>query len=363
MATKEIRVQLVKDVDFVEYVKLASAPAGNTPTGKARLYFKTDDVLYKKIGATETAIAGGGGGANQALSNLASVAINAGLDPDTDGTLNMGTSSLRWSTLYSTQVNSGVGPLTLTNEGTAAAQDIYLSTNGGATMDTNVASGAIALNTSNCTGTGNSGNITFTTGNVDVGGTAGFINFNGGTGGNPGAVQFSGFEYLNVNAEIRNVASPANDFATEASYALNNEGAFFRCGVWKKYVVDATYFTAAATTESKTLFTLAGGQYIESIVMKTATAYSGGTASAYTLSVGIAGNLDKYASAYDVFAAAGNTNFQSSIVASPESFGSTTVQVTAVATGDDVGDVNTGSVTIWCKVASINDLPTDATLS
>lgn len=362
MASKEIRVQLVKDVDFVEYVKLASAPSGNTPTGKARLYFKTDDILYKKIGGTETAIAGGGG-ATTALDNLAAVAINAGLDPDADGTLNMGTSSLRWSTLYSTQVNSGVGPLTLTNEGTAAPQDIYLSTNGGATMDTNVASGVIALNTSNCTGTGSSGNITFTTGNVDASGTAGSINFNGGTGGAAGAVQFSGFAYINAQAEIRNVASPASDFATEVSYALNNEGAFFRCGVWKRYVVDATYFTAAATTESKILFTLANGQYLESVVMKTATAYSGGTASAYTLSVGISGNVDKYASAYDVFAAAANTNFQSSIVGSPESWGTTQVDVTAVCTGDNVANVNTGAVEIWCKVASINDLPIDATLS
>lgn len=55
---------------------------------------------------------GGGSGANTALSNLASVAINTTLVSDTDSTDDLGTSSIFWKDLY---VDNVVGP-TVFNE-------------------------------------------------------------------------------------------------------------------------------------------------------------------------------------------------------------------------------------------------------
>jgi hypothetical protein len=52
---------------------------------------------------------GGGGGANTALSNLASVAVNADLIPGGDGTLDLGASSPSWKNLYAKGV-AKIGP-------------------------------------------------------------------------------------------------------------------------------------------------------------------------------------------------------------------------------------------------------------
>ena len=65
----------------------------------------------------------------------------------------------------------------------------------------------------------------------------------------------------------------------------------------------ATAFSAAATTEDIELYALPAGVSILAVKVKSTTAFSGGTSSAYTLSVGIVGTLAKYHSAYDVFAA------------------------------------------------------------
>jgi len=91
---------------------------------------------------------------------------------------------------------------------------------------------------------------------------------------------------------------------------------------WKKFTVAATAFTAAATTQDIELFRLGSTDIIHGVKIKHSTAFSGGTLSALTLSVGVpfranpdeeAGlpaDLTKYASPFDAFQTAGKAVFQ-----------------------------------------------------
>lgn len=75
-----------------------------TLTSSKNLFFADDDVDNDTIatrGWARTNISGGaGGGANTALSNLASVAINADLDPGTDNARDMGDGTNGWKDAY-----------------------------------------------------------------------------------------------------------------------------------------------------------------------------------------------------------------------------------------------------------------------
>ncbi len=68
--------------------------AKDNGSGASGLFFRRDDGSVVEIGA------GGGGGANAALSNLASVAINTALLPNASSTIDFGSNSLRWNVGY-----------------------------------------------------------------------------------------------------------------------------------------------------------------------------------------------------------------------------------------------------------------------
>jgi hypothetical protein len=81
-----------------------SLTADATPDGAAD-YVATWDAsasAHKKVLLDN--LPGGGGGANTALSNLASVAVNTSLISDTDNTDDLGSSATKWKTTYSTNV-------------------------------------------------------------------------------------------------------------------------------------------------------------------------------------------------------------------------------------------------------------------
>ena len=81
---------------------------------------QTDEycLTYEATGTTwEWQSCGGGGGANTALSNLASVAINTSLLPGTDDSIDLGSTSFRWRDLYLGGTTLHIGS-SLTDEGT-----------------------------------------------------------------------------------------------------------------------------------------------------------------------------------------------------------------------------------------------------
>lgn len=118
--------------------------------------------------------------------------------------------------------------------------------------------------------------------------------------------------------------------------------------VWIKYTVTAAQLSAAALTNSITLVSLPAGGVVHGVKIKHSAAFTGGLLSAYSVSVGVAGSLDKYASAFDVFQAVSDTTFQITSSFNSENHGAAVnLLVTAVSIGANVSAAAAGSVDIW----------------
>jgi len=72
---------------------------------------------------------------------------------------------------------------------------------------------------------------------------------------------------------------------------------------WVKYTKTFADLTAASLTNEIELFQLPAGGVIHAVKIKSTTPFTGGSISAYTVEVGINGNTDKYAAAFDVWPA------------------------------------------------------------
>jgi hypothetical protein len=105
-------------------------------------------------------------------------------------------------------------------------------------------------------------------------------------------------------------------------------------------------FSAAAATNALAGFILPANTVMEWCKIKHSTPFSGGSISSYTVSVGITGDLARFATAFDVFQAVGDTAKQNSFCFNED--GSVTVRVTATAS-HNLDTATAGSVTIWLK--------------
>jgi hypothetical protein len=118
--------------------------------------------------------------------------------------------------------------------------------------------------------------------------------------------------------------------------------------IWHKYTISESAFTAASSTENIELFQLPAKASIHNIIIKHTTSFTGGSVTSFTLSVGVSGNLTKYASAYDVFQATGASNHQASNTFDMENYGAaTSIRLTAVSAGGNVADVTAGTVEVY----------------
>ncbi len=125
-------------------------------------------------------------------------------------------------------------------------------------------------------------------------------------------------------------------------------------GRWFKVVLSALDFTAAASSQSLTLFQLPAGGVIEMIKAKHSEAFAGGAISAYTIELGITGTPKKYMSPFDVFSAPAATNHRVSTSGDEESHDELTdILVTGEATGGNVDDAMAGTVEIWVKGSTV----------
>jgi len=96
-ANEELWVQTA----YAGVIQLAETTAPDAVANKGLLYVKSSDSLlyFKTDGGVEYSLTAPSG-ANTALSNLASVAINTTLVSDTDNTDALGTSAIAWSDLF-----------------------------------------------------------------------------------------------------------------------------------------------------------------------------------------------------------------------------------------------------------------------
>jgi hypothetical protein len=91
---------------------------------------------------------------------------------------------------------------------------------------------------------------------------------------------------------------------------------------------------------------------IHAAKLKHVTPFSGGGLSAYTLEVGVTGDLSKYTQPFNVFQAVGDTVMQHSQSFDGENHGlNTNILLTARSSGADTGDGTAGQVELWLKVS------------
>lgn len=126
------------------------------------------------------------------------------------------------------------------------------------------------------------------------------------------------------------------------------------CPTWQSaFTVGFADFSVAALTNDISLFNLNGGGIIHAIRIKHSIAFTGAGINAYTLSIGIVGNLNKYATAFDVFQAPGNTIFQlSGGLHSEDAVAVTDVRIAAVC-NVNLDNAATGSADIHLLTSSI----------
>jgi hypothetical protein len=152
--------------------------------------------------------------------------------------------------------------------------------------------------------------------------------------------------YVNVTAEDLNEIS---DFTLAASPLLPDA-----IPAWFRVRVTYDELSTAATTNNIELYELPAGGVIHAVMMKTSAAFTGGSISAYTLSVGITGTLNKYAAAFNVFQAVAATTFQLSTTQGAESFtAATSIKIAATSTSDDLDAATAGSVDVYLLMSQL----------
>ena len=117
--------------------------------------------------------------------------------------------------------------------------------------------------------------------------------------------------------------------------------------------VTKTYaqLAAAALTNDIEVYSLPAGCRIESVTIDPTVAFTGGAIAAYTLSVGITGNLTKFAAAFSVFTTGSQ---QDSNNFSVESWtAATSIRLAAISVGANLNAATAGSVDIYIGVAQV----------
>jgi hypothetical protein len=123
---------------------------------------------------------------------------------------------------------------------------------------------------------------------------------------------------------------------------------------WIKITKTHIDFQAAALSKDIEIFSMPAGGMIHGVVMKHSTQFAGGLIQNYTLSVGIQGNLTKYASPFLVSTSPNNTNFQVSQTFFSENWGDvTSIRAQAISTGANLDASTQGDVEFFLLISQI----------
>jgi hypothetical protein len=122
--------------------------------------------------------------------------------------------------------------------------------------------------------------------------------------------------------------------------------------VWVKYTKAFGDFTDAGLFKELALYTLPIGGVIHAIKTKHSVAFSGGGAAVATVEVGIAGDTDRYAPAFNVFQAVAANTFQYATVNMSENHTATTAMTVTLRSNVALNTLAAGSVTIWLLIST-----------
>lgn len=116
-----------------------------------------------------------------------------------------------------------------------------------------------------------------------------------------------------------------------------------------KFTLGFAAFSSTASVATVSLgLSLPAGGVVRLVKQKHSAAFSGGSVASCTSEVGVTGTLNKYASAFNVFAAAGDTAYQLASTPGGESHtASTDLKVTLRTTGDTTDALTAGSLDVW----------------
>jgi microcystin-dependent protein len=157
--------------------------------------------------------------------------------------------------------------------------------------------------------------------------------------------------------KVVGLQSPSqNDAAVNKSYSdLQAQTVSSGAGVWHQYTATYADLAAAALNKDIELFSLPAGGVIHDVIVTHGEAFTGGSLSSYVVSVGISGQLDKYALAYDVHQAPGDLVSDSSNALGIESkSNATSIRISAVAQGDNLNAATEGAVTVYVRWSVIS---------
>jgi hypothetical protein len=124
---------------------------------------------------------------------------------------------------------------------------------------------------------------------------------------------------------------------------------------YTKYTITHSDLQTAALTNNAILLTLPIQSIVETVMMKTTTAFAGTGITDYQLSIGITGNQTKYMPNFDCDAAVSGSNYSlTSVATGGDNFNATeAIRVYATATGANLDQSTAGSIDIWVKVATL----------
>jgi hypothetical protein len=168
----------------------------------------------------------------------------------------------------------------------------------------------------------------------------------------------------NVTGSITYSVSGGGIVATGSNITLAGSLSTSGTGTWTKYTKTYSDLSAAAATNDIELFSLAAKTVIHAVVIKSTTQFSGGTISSYGVSVGIAGDLDKYSeveggtATHEVGGAVSDTNFGLGSKAGGyfgmENFGSaTSIRLRAVSVGGNLDTATQGVVDVYVLTSTL----------
>lgn len=128
-------------------------------------------------------------------------------------------------------------------------------------------------------------------------------------------------------------------------------------GEYQKFTFTYSDFSDASTENDVEVLSLPAQYTLKRAIIKHSESFQdsgGGSISAFTVSLGVTGALDKVSLPFDVYQAAGNSVFKAAEYGQPEDFGSaTSIRINAKSTGANLDQADQGSLDVWVKTEKL----------